>query len=110
MDTENPRMKTIIANAGGFDSYVKSEENVWAIIDRLAGSGALPRLMFGCGEEDTLLYANFLTFKKHCEEIGLNAHWFSLPGYKHEWRFWDLAIQEALVFFGLGEENGGNPF
>ena len=26
MDTENPRMKTIIANAGGFDSYVKSEE------------------------------------------------------------------------------------
>lgn len=110
MDPENPRMKTIIANAGGFDAYVKSEENVWAIIDKLAGTGALPKLMFGCGEEDTLLYANFLTFKKHCEEIGLDAHWFSLPGYKHEWRFWDLAIQEALVFFGLEDCTGGNPF
>ena len=60
MDPENPRMKTIIANAGGFDAYVKSEENVWAIIDKLAGTGTLPKLMFGCGEEDTLLYANLI--------------------------------------------------
>ena len=43
------------------------------------------------------------------EEIGLDAYFFTRPGYKHEWRFWDLAIQEALRFFGL-EETGGNPF
>ena len=33
----------------------------------------------------------------------------TLPGFRHEWRFWDAAIQEALRFFGL-DENGGNPF
>lgn len=99
MDTENPRMKNTIANAGGLDAYVCSGENVWDIIDNLAGTGTLPRLMFACGEGDSLVYQNYLHFKKHCEEIGLNAKWFSLPGYEHEWSFWDIAIQKAIDFF-----------
>lgn len=110
MDTTNPRMVQTINNAGGFEAYKNSGENVWAIIDRLAPTGRLPRLMFACGHEDTLLYSQYGVFRKHCKEIGLDVHWFDLPGYRHEWRFWDLAIQEALTFFGLGEEDGGNPF
>lgn len=101
MDTENPRMRNTLRNAGGIEAFRNSNENVWAMIDRLAGSNRLPRLMFGCGEDDSLVYAQYLKFKDHCTEIGLQAHWFSLPGYGHEWRFWDLAIQEALTFFGL---------
>ncbi len=110
LDLTNPRLKTTIANAGGLDAYINSEENVWAIIDKLANTGTLPRLMFACGEEDTLLYDNFLKFQKHCKDIDLDAKWFSLPKYKHEWRFWDIAIQEALTFFGLDDTDGGNPF
>lgn len=110
LDLANPRTQTTIANAGGLDAYINSEENVWAIIDTLAGTGTLPRLMFACGEEDTLLYNNYLAFQKHCEEINLDVKWFSLPKYKHEWRFWDKAIQEALIFFGLDDTAGGNPF
>ncbi len=110
LDLTNPRLKSTIANAGGLDAYINSEENVWAIIDKLAPTDTLPRLMFACGEEDTLLYKNYLIFKKHCEEINLDATWFSLPNYKHEWRFWDIAIQEALTFFGLDDITAGNPF
>jgi len=110
MDPTNPRMAQIIENAGGFEAYKASEENVWAIIDRLAPTGRLPRLMFACGHEDHLLYDRYKIFKEHCEEIGLEAKWFDLPGYKHEWRFWDLCIQEALDFFGLDKNDGGNPF
>ena len=40
----------------------------------------------------------------------MKAEWFTLPGYGHEWRFWDLAIQHALTFFGLDADEGGNPF
>ena len=69
----------------------------------------LPRLMFGCGEADSLLYGSYIKFRKHCDEIGLKADWFHLPGYKHEWAFWDLAIQHALDFFELPDD-GGNPF
>lgn len=109
MDTENPRTVTAIENAGGLDAYIRSEENVWALIDQLTPTGKLPRLMFACGQDDTLLYERYKIFQDHCQEIGLDATWFDLPKYKHEWRFWDIAIQEALKFFGL-EETGGNPF
>lgn len=109
MDTENPRTVTAIENAGGLDAYIRSEENVWALIDQLTPTGKLPRLMFACGQDDTLLYERYKIFQDHCQEIGLDATWFDLPKYKHEWRFWDIAIQEALKFFGL-EETGGSPF
>ncbi len=101
MDTDNPRMRNTLRNAGGLDAFKRSNENVWAMIDRLAPTGKLPRLMFACGEADGMIYESYLKFRRHCEEIGLEAHWYSRPGYGHEWRFWDLAIQEALDFFGL---------
>lgn len=109
LDPGNSRMKTTLANAGGLNAYIHSEENVWELLDRLTDSGRLPRLLFACGEEDALLYDQYLLFQEHCKKIGLNAAWFSLPGYQHEWRFWDLAIQKALDFFNIPKD-GGNPF
>jgi putative tributyrin esterase len=109
LNTNNERMRATLANAGGVEAFLNSNENVWAIIDKLANTGKLPRLMFACGQEDTMLYEYYKKFEKHAQEIGLEAHWFELAGYKHEWRFWDLAIQEALDFFGI-EESGGNPY
>lgn len=110
LSLDNPRMQTTIANAGGMDAYLNGEENVWRIIDESVASGRrLPRLMFGCGEDDTLIYELYKEYQKHCSEIGLEADWYHLPGYKHEWTFWDLAIQHALQFFGLPDD-GGNPF
>ncbi|MBQ9299929.1 MAG: hypothetical protein IJ214_05390 [Clostridia bacterium] len=101
LDTENPRMQNTLRNAGGLEAFKNSNENVWAIINQLAHTKKLPRLMFACGEEDKPLYEYYLKFKAHCQEIGLEAHWFSGPGYRHEWPFWDMSIREALAFFGL---------
>ena len=109
LNTNNERMRATLGNAGGLEAFLNSNENVWAILDKLAKTGTLPRLMFACGQEDEMLYEFYKIYKQHAQEIGLEAHWFELPGYKHEWRFWDLAIQEALDFFGL-DEKGGNPF
>lgn len=109
-NTEDPRLIRSIKNAGGLEKYIHSEENVWNIIDQKATSGSLPRLMFACGEDDKILYENYINFRTHCESIGLDAKWFSLPGYGHEWRFWDRAIQEAFLFFGLDKTDNGNPF
>lgn len=103
LNSEDDRLKATIQNAGGLEAYRASNENVWAILDRLAPTGTLPRLMFACGTEDELLYEQFRIFRAHAEEIGLQAHWFEREGYRHEWRFWDLAIQEALSFFGLDD-------
>ena len=107
LDLDNPRTMTTLKNAGGFEAFVHSNENVWAILDEKVNTGELPRLMFACGEDDAVLYGLFCDFQKHAQETGLKAHWYSLPGYGHEWRFWDLGIQEAIRFFGLDEECGG---
>ena len=101
LDPENPRTSLSIRNAGGLEKYIASEENVWDILDKKAPLGVLPRLFFACGQEDVLLYRQYTAFQKHCLEIGLDADWFSLPGYAHEWRFWDIAIQKALDLFGI---------
>ncbi|MEK4047636.1 alpha/beta hydrolase-fold protein [Paenibacillus sp. FSL H8-0048] len=100
-DPMSQRLRGMVINAGGLDAFIHSNENVWAIMDSLADSGKLPRLLFACGTEDTLIYDNLKLFKDHAQEIGLEAEFWTLKGYGHEWRFWDLAIQHALDFFGL---------
>ena len=56
---------------------------------------------FGIGEDDGL-YPEFLHFRERADkELHLEADYFTIPGLKHEWRFWDLAIQRAMDFFGL---------
>ena len=96
LDCANPRTLASIENVGGLEAYQNSCENVWAIIDKLAPTGKLPRLMFACGTEDAMIYENLKTFRKHCGEIGLDCHWFIKEGYRHEWRFWDqMCIRDS---------------
>lgn len=109
---DNPfsrRMLGMVENAGGLDAFIHSSENVWDIIDSLANTGKLPRLLFAWGENDKMIHDNMKIFRKHADEIGLDAEFWSLEGYEHEWRFWDLAIQHAFDFFGL-ENTGASPY
>ncbi len=103
LNTKHIRLANTLANAGGLEKYKNSEENTWRILDEKAAAGEqLPRLMFACGLDEGHMVDGMLAFKRHLEEdLKLNAHFFFLPGYHHEWRFWDKAIQEALDFFGL---------
>ena len=96
------RLRGMVENAGGAEAFVASSENIWAIIDRrIAACERLPKFLFACGKNDARVYNNLLKFMPHAEKIGLDAEYYILDGYAHEWRFWDLAIQRALEFFGL---------
>ncbi len=105
------RMAKSIANFDGDEqAFLDSYQNTFKVLKDKACTGELPRLMFACGEADGL-YQSFLDFKKAAGEIGLEAEFYSIPNLRHEWRFWDLAIQKALSFFGLDrEDDAGNPF
>lgn len=95
-----PRLKNMVADAGGVDAFLQSPSNVW---DRLAQWGRLPgrpRLYCAIGKED-FLYQDYLHFKEHMQALGIDALFEEYDGFEHEWRFWDMAIQKALVFFGL---------
>ena len=63
----------------------------------------LPKLYFACGKDDPL-YPGYLHFREHAREIGLKAAFEEIEGYRHEWRFWDLAIEKALDYFGIHRE------
>jgi putative tributyrin esterase len=102
------RIGGMVANAGGRQAFLDSEENVWRILDQ-AAPGTLPRLYFACGTDDEQIIGDLKIFKEHAEEIGLDADFWFGEGFRHEWRFWDLAIQHALEFFGL-EDQPSNPF
>lgn len=105
----NQRTQNVVNNCGGMEAYLESPVNVWDRLPELARSGKLPRLYFCCGKDD-FLYDRYEKFKAYAKEIGLDATFEEAPGYTHEWRFWDLFIQKALVFFGLEEMDQGNPF
>jgi putative tributyrin esterase len=103
------RIRGMVANAGGREAFLDSEENVWRLIDAAAARGDLPRLFFACGGDDDLIVEDLRTFRQHAESLGLDAEFWIADGFRHEWRFWDLAIQRALEFFGL-EDSPSNPF
>ena len=107
---QEQRLLDSIANAGGVDKFLASGENCWQVVaDKVKAGADLPRLYFTCGTND-FLYDWFTEFRAYAGEIGLEAKFEEIEGYTHEWRFWDLTIQRAFEFFGLGADVAGNPF
>ena len=94
------KVTSALINHGSIEAYEASYENTWRIIDEHAHDPNLPRLYFTCGTEDGL-YPAFQHFQRHAEAIGLPATFESIPGYRHEWPFWDLAVKKALDFFEI---------
>jgi putative tributyrin esterase len=55
----------------------------------------LPKLYITCGDKDFLFEAN-LKFKDDVAALGADLVWEPVPGYGHEWRFWDLQVEKFL--------------
>lgn len=87
-----------LRNEGGEDAYRASYENLLRIA--LEHPDKAPALYFLMGGNDGLLPAQE-AFQRQAREAGLNATFEALPGYAHEWRFWDRCLEKALDFFGL---------
>lgn len=96
------RVKNQQLNAGGPEAYINSPDNLWNLVAKVAKQPDLPRLYFTSGDKD-FLYESYLKFKQHTQKLGLPAVFEEVPGFEHEWNFWDLAIQRALVFFGFSD-------
>ena len=96
----NGRFVNQVANAGGKDAYIK-ENDLYSMIFRMAQDGTLPPLFLECGTDDAIFYDDFRAFRDEAWKKGLPIIFREREGYGHEWRLWDLAIQDALAFFGL---------
>ena len=94
------REKMTIDQAGGLEKFLNSYENVWDKVADVAKLENPPQFYFCCGTHDGV-YPNYLHFKEYAQSVGLKATFDEREGYAHEWRFWELEIQEILKFFGF---------
>lgn len=98
------RFKKSAINYASEEDYLNGYENTVEVLRKNLKEGVkMPKLFFACGEDD-FLYENFCEFRKlDEEELHTGGRYFTLPGLRHEWKFWDEAIHEALDYFGIHE-------
>lgn len=95
----------LVENAGGIEKFLKSRENMRYTMEQIAGTDIqdqLPRMYVCCGEDDPH-FNEFDSFRVFCQKYGFQFSFDTTPGYAHEWRFWDKAIQDVLTFFNLND-------
>lgn len=103
------RQKNLYETMGGFENYMNSPANAWDDIKKFTEMKDPPRLYFTTGGND-FLKKYYDDFEAYAKSIGLEAEFETVPGFEHEWRFWDIAIEKAFDFFGLEKIGAGNPF
>lgn len=88
---------------GNLDKFAGSDNDVYALAERLARSkGPIPSLYQCCGTED-FLYDDNVRFKAHAETLGLPLTYEEGPG-EHVWGYWDMMIQRVLAWLPLEAE------
>ena len=85
---------------GAPDQIAGSDNDLFAVAQRLAASGVTPpRLYQCCGTED-FLYENNIAFRDHCRALGFDLTYEEESG-EHEWGYWDRKIQRVLDWLPL---------
>lgn len=101
MDRNHPVLKKYIHWFGSFENVINSYENIWDKLPLLLNDPNHLRIFAACGTADDIAYPAFCEFREYAEKLGIDAHFETQSGYRHEWRFWDIYIQRALDYFGL---------
>lgn len=72
-----------------------SEYPSYLMKKNIAEGKAIPAMYIACGAKDFLYEAN-KAFRDEAKECGVDVTWVELPEYGHEWRFWNIQIEEFL--------------
>lgn len=59
------------------------------------GTEGLPQFFFTCGGDDVLIN-DIEPALKFYKKMGLDIFYEQIPGYKHEWDFWDMQLRKGL--------------
>lgn len=107
----------MVKKYGGLKNFKNSNDELYHVMDGIIHNGKtgdLPRIYNIIGSNDRGI-DNWRFYKSYCEKNNLPFKFEMIDGYEHEWRFWDIAIQKAMEFFGFCfelkvNERKGNPF
>ena len=62
----------------------------------VAAGRPLPRFLMACGEEDNIAWEAHENGVQIMRELGCDFLDFHLPGYRHEWDFWEICMRKAF--------------
>ena len=62
----------------------------------VADGRPIPKFILACGDADNIAWEAHVNAVKIMEELGLEYIDFSLPGYRHEWDFWEICLKRAF--------------
>ncbi|WOC32502.1 MULTISPECIES: alpha/beta hydrolase [Caproicibacterium] len=75
---------------------ISGAPDVLALLDGLQKAGGkMPQAYLACGTEDSL-FADNRELEEAFASRGVPHVWHAVPGYAHEWRFWDMEIVRFL--------------
>ena len=88
---------------GDMTKVAGSDRDIIALFEKDKAAGIVPRLYQSCGTEDYLFRMNQLVNEK-LTELGAEIDYWEVPGFQHEWDFWDLEIKNVLNWVGNAHE------
>lgn len=80
---------------GDMTKIAGSHRDIIALFEKAKAAGTLPRLYQSCGTEDFLFQMN-QRVNETLTEMGATIDYWEVPGFEHEWDFWDLEIKNVL--------------
>jgi len=80
------------------DLPVPESQNLISLLSKSAAKKAkMPSVYISCGEDDFLLKDN-LMFTENLRKADIEFTWNQVPGFSHEWRFWDREVENFLAW------------
>jgi len=84
---------------GSIDALKGSDDDLFALAEKVAVSEYRPKLFACCGTED-FLYEDNQAAVKHFNALGLDLSYREGAG-NHSWEFWDCWIREILKWLPI---------
>lgn len=80
---------------GNAASIAGSKSDIFALYEKAAAKGVLPRLYQACGTADYLYGMNRLSYQK-LTDMGAEISYHETEGMIHDWNFWEMEIPRVL--------------
>ena len=97
----NPYLSSI-CKYGTVEEFLHSYDNTRSSIRTAVNAGTMPRVYNAIGTQDDG-YEKFLDYRSFCGAIGADMRFDIYEGYGHVWELWDIAIRQALKYFGFNK-------
>lgn len=115
-DSDGMPIPDMEALYGDLAAFRGSKHDAYAAAEKAAAAGGpLPEYFFACGGNDFALPRCKGGYEA-LTKLGFATHYLEVPGYGHEWDFWDMILRKAIeewlpirhqVIYPAGTETAG---